>query len=685
MRPASSPIAGLLSPIYGLLLPLVRLLLILMPLSGLAQQGPSNINFNEPTPETLAPTVYALDSTANAVILFDLGQVKFEEGSYTHGLGVIFEKHTRIHLLNRKAFGLATIVLSYARKNSANPVIDNFKGATYNLEEGKVVAVKLDKTSIFKEEDGDIIREKIVFPDVKEGSVIDYSFRIVYPGIGYIPTWNFQGNFPELWSEYDITIPGPFNYVLDMQGNQPFVRDTSFLSYIHLDMAFPGTAFGPVYRGTWSGDAVRRIWTMKDIPALDKKEPYTTTLKNHISKIEFQLSAIHMDGYNRTIIANWDDLTNELMKKEDFGVPLTDRNNWMKDALKMIPGADKTPPEAMHSIFNYVRDSLTCTEVESMYLSQPLKKTWEERKGNVADINLLLTALYKHLGYNVSPVILSTRSHGYAMESYPLLKDYNYTIARLKINGQSWLLDASRRYTGFGQLPEHCYNGAGRTIDPDHEKVLLSPDSLMETRRTVVELINNDSTGYAGSIHHSAGSFESMELRTRVRRTKPEDFFESLRKTMAAYKTMLSAGFDSLNDLDKTVGWHYDMKYKFTTPKVFFNPIMHERINTNPFNSPIRHYPVEMPFCEDYSYWLNMEIPRGYVVDELPKSQRVSLEDGSGVFEYRIESDGKTIHVYYHLNIKKTHFTVAEYLGLRDFFSLISTTEKQEIVFKRIN
>jgi hypothetical protein len=282
------------------------------------------------------------------------------------------------------------------------------------------------------------------------------------------------------------------------------------------------------------------------------------------------------------------------------------------------------------------------------------------------------------------PVLLSTRGHGTAFEAYPMLKDYNYVITRIKLGGRAYLLDASKNNLGFGQLPEICYNGSGRIIDPDHFLIPLSTDSVTEKRVTSVFLVNNDSLGYSGSFYHTSGTFESMELRSRLKRSTAEEFFEDHRKTMASYKTMLEAGFDSLDRLEDPVGWHYNMKYHFVNSIIYFNPVMHERMNTNPFSPPQRHYPVEMPYCEDYIYNMNMEIPNGYTVDQVPRSERALLDSGSsGMFEYLVEADSERIQLRYRLRIKKTQFNLEEYNSLRDFFAFIIRKEKEEIVFKK--
>jgi hypothetical protein len=654
--------------------------ILLLPVALIAQQSPV-LNFGEVTAETFAPTVYSIDSAANAVILFDQGVVSFDPASnfYGHSFAYRMEKHTRIRLLRKGGFGLATFTLLTNHKGAVSPSLEDFKGATYNLEDGKVVTTRLDKSNIFKDKSGEFDLEKVVFPNVREGSVIEYSYWIDYPGFQYIPAWTFQGSYPELWSEYDITVPGLYDYAVRHQGYQKYVVD----SVIYSSASFPINISG--YRGLWSGQTIRRIWALRDVPALEKAEIYTTTLQNHLSKIAFQLSGVHVDGYDKTYRTTWNELTDELLRREDFGGPLSERNKWLDEALKSITAGAGGPQGTAKKIFAYVRDHFDCTNVESLYMSQSLKKVWEEKKGNVADINLLLAALCRHTGLEVSPVILSSRSHGFAVDDYPLLSDYNYVIVQARIDGDSYLLDASKPAVGFGQLPGLCYNGWARLIDSSVAQLPLFPDSVTDTRLTTVELANTDS-GYTGRYARINGVFESMSIRNRMRKTKTEDFFESFRRTMPDYEQMGDYGFDSLDIPEAPLGWHYKMKYNFTQGTILFNPIFHERFANNLFASPVRHYPVEMPFCIDNTYLLTMDIPKGYRLDQLPKSQRVKLGDSEdGFFEYQISSDGATILFKLRLSIKRTSYSVGEYAAIRDFFAHIVSKEREPIVFKKID
>ena len=64
-----------------------------------------------------------------------------------------------------------------------------------------------------------------------------------------------------------------------------------------------------------------------------------------------------------------------------------------------------------------------------------------------------------------------------------------------------------------------------------------------------------------------------------------------------------------------------------------------EGIRENPFKSAERFYPVEMPYKIDETYNLQLEVPVGYEVDEMPKPILVKLnEQNEGLFEYRVSS-----------------------------------------------
>jgi hypothetical protein len=103
----------------------------------------------------------------------------------------------------------------------------------------------------------------------------------------------------------------------------------------------------------------------------------------------------------------------------------------------------------------------------------------------------------------------------------------------------------------------------------------------------------------------------------------------------------------------------------------------------NPFKAADRKYPVEMPYVMDYSYIYSMEIPDGYVVDELPKSAKVSLNADQGLFEYIIAKQDNMIQMRCRIRLNKAWFPADDYASLRDFYAYVVKKESEQIVLKK--
>jgi hypothetical protein len=103
----------------------------------------------------------------------------------------------------------------------------------------------------------------------------------------------------------------------------------------------------------------------------------------------------------------------------------------------------------------------------------------------------------------------------------------------------------------------------------------------------------------------------------------------------------------------------------------------------NPFKSEMRKYPVALPYPIDDIYTLNMEIPDGYMVDELPKSAKVLYNEGEGSFEYIIQKDQYSVQFRSHVRLKEVFFRPGDYNSLRDFFAFIAQKHNEQIVFKK--
>ncbi len=654
---------------------------------GAQKKNTSTIKFGEIKPELFSPNSFEESSPSNAVILSDVGHSKFI-GNNRGDFSIEFNRHKRIRLINKNGFDEATVEIPLYTDGRNVEKLESIEAVTYNLENGMVIATKLDKSSVFNEKyDEKHEIRKFTFPNIKEGSIVEFRYRVSSPFYFNFQPWTFQKDIPCLWSEYKATIPNDiFDYIVMKNGYLPYVIDTATASIEIYSIASPGTtAYDRQEVSSIRSKTVTGHWAMQNIPAL-KSENFISSLDNYVSKIEFQLRRIKYSAtHSEEIMGDWNQLVTRLMKRETFGEPLNKNNGWMQSDLKKITLNNTGDLEKAKSIFEYIRDNFTCKGNKGIYLSNTLKTIFTNKNGYAADLNLLLIAAMKNQDIEATPVLLSTRNNGWAVESYPLIDRFNYVLCRVKIKDKYYLLDAAQPNLGFGKLSGEMYNRSARIIDAIPILIDLSADSLKELKRTTMFIINGKDKKIEGSFSSTPGYLESLEIRDKLGKTSKEDFFKNIQKGFSFEIGMTNQTVDSLNLYEHPVSLKYTFDFDFKDEEiVYFNPMMGEAQKNNPFAAAERYYPVEMPACLEETFVLNMEIPEGYEVDEIPKSTRVKLNDDEGMFEYLIEKSKDRIQLRSNVLIKKATFDPEDYATLRDFFAFMVKKQAEPIVFKKI-
>ncbi len=188
-----------------------------------------------------------------------------------------------------------------------------------------------------------------------------------------------------------------------------------------------------------------------------------------------------------------------------------------------------------------------------------------------------------------------------------------------------------------------------------------------------------------GSVTSTKGYEESISLRGEISKTSESDFFSRIKKVYNEDIRMDKGEIENLAVLDEQLKIKYDIALETKDEDlIYFNPMLAEQQKDNPFVAAERYYPVEMPYCWDENYVLSMEVPKGYEVDELPKSARVKLNEDEGMFEYLIVNNDNRIQMHCKVSLKKAVYDPEDYQTLRDFFAYVVKKESEQIVFKKI-
>jgi hypothetical protein len=666
----------------------VLLLAVVLLCSTISAQDKPGIKFNHVLPADFNINNLKVDTSYGAVIIADIGSSSFD-GNNKGWFSLIYKHQRRVKIINKKGFDLASveIPLYISSKNNSEERLESLKASTYNLENGVVVETKLDKDAVFKDkQDKNHIVKKFTMPALKEGSIIEYSYTINSDFLFNLQEWVFQGSYPRVWSEYNLDLPNFFEYVFLAQGYNTFDIKTTDSRSTTYTVREEGEG---MRTETYAIPAINTTsrWVMKNVPAL-KEEKFLTSLDNHISKIEFQKSGQQFpNSAHQDIMGNWVTVSQALLKDEEFGEKLDKDNNWLNDDIKTIKTGTKDNLEEAKKIYAYVKNSFKCNGRHGIYLSAALKDIFKNKSGTVADMNLLLTTMLRHEGMKASPVILSTRANGFTHELYPLINRYNYVLCKLDVDGNAYYLDASQSYLGFNKLPDYCFNGAARVISAEPMPVYFFADSMRESKFTNVMLFNDETKAgkWSGSLTTILGYYESSNIREKFIDNGKEAFEKKLKESYNGEFSIDDIKYEDEKDGEKPMRMSHNITIDGDNSSniIYFNPMIKEGYKENFFTAAERKYPVEMPYKMDETYNFQIEIPKGYVVDEIPKSAKVSLNDGEGFFEYLVSKTDEAVMLRSKVKLEKATFLPEDYETLRNFFDYIVKKHAEQIVFKK--
>lgn len=664
---------------------LAILLGVFCTLCSYSQNESRFVKFGKITEADLQQKKYSIDTNANAVVLSDIGSGSIE-GNTKGWFSIVLRRHKVVHILNKKGYGEADIEIPLYTNGDDEERLESVKATTYNLENGKIVETKLDKSSVLKEKvnKNKNIR-KFTMPNIKEGCIIEYEYRINSDYISTLDPWLFQSRTaPQIWSEYEFSVPQFFTYNFLSRGYHGFHisdRKDRVASFAVRDNS--GTGQTQDYR--FSSGVTDYRWVMKDVPELTE-ENFTSSVKNHISRIEFQLAYQSSPLQPRSYRSTWEELANNLLESEGFGKNLSANNNWLSDEIKPVYASVSNNLERARKIFYYVRDNFTSTGASGhIYMDQPLKTVWKNKKGSVSEINLLLTAMLRYAGLRSDPVLVSTRGNGYAVDYSPMTSSFNYVVAEFSDNGKYYYLDASDPQLGFNRLNFECYNGHARVINEEAPAINLMADSLKEAKTTLIIITNKPDGKWVGTMTQTPGYYESYHIREKVKEKGQETFFKEVEKDFGNDIKIIDPKIDSLKNYETPIGIKYTVEVNPGDGDIIYiNPVFGEGYKKNLFSAAERYYPVEMPYTMDETIVVTMEVPTGYEIDEMPKQMLAKFdEEGNSFFEYRISHSSNVISFRTRIKLARAFFMPEEYESLREFFNLVVSKHNEQIVLKK--
>jgi hypothetical protein len=622
----------------------------------------------------LAQTSYAKDSTADAYVIKEFGSAYISERENT---GLVFTYHVKIKILSNKGLDQANIVIPLRRSESSMEIVRDIQATTTNLENGLPQHTSLEHNKIYTEKVTDYYeRKKFTFPNVKVGSIIEYQYTIESPFIFNFRNWDFQSDIPKIESDYWAKIPGNYNYNIALFGFKKLDRQNAELIKDCFKI------------GTGVADCSLMKFGMKDIPAF-VEEDYMTASKNFLSAIRFELMEVkYFDGRVQHITKTWQDIYRELKTDTDFGVQIKRHSELFKDQILKLQASNKNQKDLARGVYDLVKDWYRWDEYYGKYAEKGLKKAYETRTGNVGDINLALIGALQYAGINTDPVLVSTRENGVPTKLFPVMSEFNYVIAKVNLDKESFLLDATDKDLPFGVLPFRCLNKEGRAIGKDScYWVNLTPNKKYKQLDYVK--LKLDSTGnFTGKITIRTSDYQAFYRRKKIKEfASSDEYIENLDEKNPNLK-IKNYTISNLDSLDSSLTEEYDVVIKafdaMDSKTLSINPFIFNKTTENPFKLNERIYPIDFGAQKDFSTIFQLEIPENYEVKLLPTSVALRLPENSGKYVFKSDVlNSNLITVSEFFTIDKAEIPGSEYPYLKELYNKIVQSNKSNIIITK--
>jgi len=117
---------------------------------------------------------------------------------------------------------------------------------------------------------------------------------------------------------------------------------------------------------------------------------------------------------------------------------------------------------------------------------------------------------------------------------------------------------------------------------------------------------------------------------------------------------------------------------------IYLSPMLVLGMTENPLKQEDRTFPIDMPVKFKDQYVLNLTIPEGYAVEELPESVNMKMDGAGGRFQYLVSQNGNMVQVVCKVSITRLQYEPTEYKTVKTFFDLIVEKQGEQIVLKKI-
>lgn len=636
-----------------------------------------NLELGKVTKKELEARVHSIDTSAPAAFIFKKARTFFTY-NYKDGFECTTKFSIKLKIYKKEGFRWANFEIPYyvGYESLDDEQVYITKAFTYNLENGKIDKQRVTSEGKFVEKVNDLWQTKMItFPNIKEGSIIELEYELRSPNLSELPTFQFQYNIPVDYAQLQTEIPEFYIYKAIKSG---YVNVTMNDVMEHTSISYNDKYNAVNYLGF---QQIKTLYEVAEVPALIE-EDYVSNIDDYYGKIQQELQLIRFPKeVPKQIATTWESVAKSIYEDKEFGAELS-KNSYFLNNLKQITDKIESKEERLKAIYEFVKNKMTWNGKYGYYTKKGVEAAYNESSGNVAEINLMLTAMLKMGGLEANPVLLSTRDNGVAL--FPNRSKFNYVIACVDLDGKQILLDATEKFASINCLPTRDLISNGRLIKKDGSSIEVNLIPKYNSNDIVNLLVTIDKTGLvSGQAREQYFDYNALRYRQKYAGISTDNYLEKLenkyegievenyeiKNEKSVYEPVIETYTIKSNNVVEVIG-----------DKMFFSPLLYLAMKQNPFKQENRQYPVDFSFPNKDKYQIVITIPEGYEIESLPKSASISMIDKLINFVFSATKTDNKVNISMSLDINNYLIPADYYNSLKEFFKVVIDKQNEKIV-----
>jgi Domain of Unknown Function with PDB structure (DUF3857)/Domain of Unknown Function with PDB structure (DUF3858)/Transglutaminase-like superfamily len=523
-------------------------------------------------------------------------------------------------------------------------------------------------------------RHKRIFgtDDADTGSVFAYSYTVEDRSVFSQDDWAFQGTLPVINSKYNLSLP------------EGWRAEAVTFNHPNIEPRVNGTNYS---------------WELSNLAPVPF-EPLSPSLSNLIPRlaVSYYPPAATSSAAIKTF-SSWGEVASWLTELGDPQVIVDDA--LARKAYELTALA-KTEFDKIRAISQYAQNIQYISIQTGIgrgggYRPHASNEVFAKSYGDCKDKANLMRAMLKVVGIVAFPVSIYSGDPNYVRAGWPSPQQFNHCIIAVKVSDQTQastviqhptlgrllIFDATDDQTPIGDLPYYLQGSLALVNSKSETELVRMPVTPPETNqleRNATLALQADGS-IAGQIQELAKGQVAVVFRSEFRRLSKPEYTSMIERWLTSGAT--SARLNKMEPADHSGEGRFTLNVEFSAQQygqlmqgrlLVFKPAVVSRRESLSLTAANRKHPVVLR-ANAYSETVNVELPSGFAVDEMPDAVKIDTPFGSYATSYEVK-DNKLVFKR-QLSQKATTIAPADYESVRKFFESIRAAENAPVVLAK--